>query len=102
MLKILKFVKIRPMGAELFRADGRTDRMKKLIVASHGFAKAPTKLALPIQVLIIDGDLKTFVTINIALFNKLIFVIHNVSTAVNVTIFTLQKTVKLSVNLRIM
>jgi hypothetical protein len=48
MLKILKFVKIRPVGAELFRADGRTDRMKKLIVASHSFAKAPTKLALPI------------------------------------------------------
>jgi hypothetical protein len=48
MFKVLHFLKIRPMGAELFRADGRTDRMKKLTVASHNFAKAPTELTLPV------------------------------------------------------
>jgi len=44
--KILKyetnFMKIRPVGAELFRADGRTD-MTKLIVAFRNFANAPKK-----------------------------------------------------------
>ena len=34
------FMKIRPVGAELFRADGRT----KLIVAFHNFADAPSKV----------------------------------------------------------
>jgi len=33
-------MKIRPVGAELFRADGRTD-MTKLIVAFRSFANAP-------------------------------------------------------------
>jgi len=34
---------LRQMGAELFRADGRTDRqtgMRKLIIAFHSFANA--------------------------------------------------------------
>jgi hypothetical protein len=38
------FVKIRPMGAELFHADRRTDGrtdMTKLIVAFHSFASRP-------------------------------------------------------------
>jgi hypothetical protein len=38
------FIKIRPVKAELFRADGRTDRqtdLKKLIVAFRNFAYAP-------------------------------------------------------------
>ena len=34
------FMKIRPVGAELFDADGRTD-MTKLIVAFCSFANAP-------------------------------------------------------------
>jgi len=37
-------MKIRPVGAELFHADGRTDRrsdMTKLIVAFRNFANAP-------------------------------------------------------------
>jgi hypothetical protein len=33
-------MKIRPLGAELFHADGQTD-MTKLIVAFRNFAKAP-------------------------------------------------------------
>jgi hypothetical protein len=33
-------MKIRPVGAESFRADGRTDTAK-LIVASRGFANVP-------------------------------------------------------------
>jgi len=36
-------MKVRPMGAELFQADGRKDRrtdMTKLIVAYQSFAKA--------------------------------------------------------------
>jgi hypothetical protein len=34
------FTKFRPVGAELFHADGRTDMMK-LIVAFRSFANAP-------------------------------------------------------------
>jgi hypothetical protein len=33
-------MKIRPVGAELFHADGRTD-VTKLTVAFHNFANAP-------------------------------------------------------------
>jgi hypothetical protein len=36
-------VKIRPVGAELFHADRRTDGKKKLIVAFRNFANAPKK-----------------------------------------------------------
>jgi phosphoserine phosphatase len=36
------FVKIRPVGAELFHTDGQTD-MKMLIVAFRSFAKAPKR-----------------------------------------------------------
>jgi len=36
---ILNFVKIRPVGAELFHADGRTDM--KLIAAFRNFVNAP-------------------------------------------------------------
>ena len=35
-------MKIRPVGAELFHADGRTN-MKKLIVTHRNFANAPKK-----------------------------------------------------------
>jgi hypothetical protein len=38
------FMEIRPVGAELFQVDGRTDRhtdMTKLIFAFHNLAKAP-------------------------------------------------------------
>ena len=34
------FIKIRPVGAEMFHADRRTD-MRELIVASRSFANAP-------------------------------------------------------------
>jgi hypothetical protein len=37
---ILNFMKIRPVGTELFHADGRTD-MTKLIVCIRNFASAP-------------------------------------------------------------
>jgi len=37
---MLHFIKIRPVGAEFFRADGRTD-MTKLMVALRNFANAP-------------------------------------------------------------
>ena len=33
-------MKIRPMGAEIFNADGRTD-MTKLIIAFSNFSNAP-------------------------------------------------------------
>ena len=39
-------MKIRPVGAELFHADGHTDRqtyIAKLIVASPNFANAPKR-----------------------------------------------------------
>jgi hypothetical protein len=35
-------MKIRPVGAELFHADGRTD-MTKLVAAFRNFANAPGK-----------------------------------------------------------
>ena len=38
--RISNFMKFRPMEAELFHADGRTD-MTKLIVAFSSFANAP-------------------------------------------------------------
>jgi hypothetical protein len=43
-------MKIRPVGAELFNADGRTDRwidMTKLIVSFRNFANAPNNLQHP-------------------------------------------------------
>ena len=40
--QISNFMKIRPVGAELFHVDGRTDTTK-LIVASGNSAKAPSK-----------------------------------------------------------
>jgi hypothetical protein len=40
---ISSFMKFRPVGAELFHADGRTD-MTKLIVASRNFANAPKNI----------------------------------------------------------
>jgi hypothetical protein len=39
-------MKFRPMGAELFRADGRTD-MTELIVAIHNFVNAPKDMVQP-------------------------------------------------------
>jgi hypothetical protein len=42
MPKYQIFMKIHPLGAELFHADGRTDIMK-LIVAFRSFANAPKK-----------------------------------------------------------
>ena len=42
-LQIKNFMKIRPVGTELFYADGRTD-MTKLIFAFHNFANAPKKV----------------------------------------------------------
>ena len=38
--QVSNLMKIRPVGAELFHADGRTD-ITKLIVASRNFANAP-------------------------------------------------------------
>ena len=43
--KYQTFMKIRPVGAELFHADRRKD-MAKLIVAYRNFANASKKLAL--------------------------------------------------------
>jgi hypothetical protein len=42
--QISNFMKIRPVGAELFHADGQTD-MVKLLVAFRNFAKAPSNEA---------------------------------------------------------
>ena len=42
-------MKIRPVGAKLFHADGRTDGrtdMKKLLVAFRNFANTPKKRSL--------------------------------------------------------
>jgi hypothetical protein len=37
------FMKIRPVGAELFHADGRTDRHDEANSRFHNFANAPKK-----------------------------------------------------------
>ena len=42
--QISNFMKIRPLGAELFHADGRTDTTKLLIVAFRNFGYAPKKI----------------------------------------------------------
>jgi len=39
-VEIYNFIKIRPMGEEMFHADGRSD-MTKLTVAIRNFANAP-------------------------------------------------------------
>jgi len=39
-IQVLNFMNIRPVGAELFHAGGRTDRTK-LTVPFHNFANAP-------------------------------------------------------------
>ena len=36
-------MKIRPVGVELFHADGQTDKHDEAIVAFHNFANAPKK-----------------------------------------------------------
>ena len=41
--QVSNFMKIRPVGAELFHADGRTDMMK-LTVTIRNFANAPKKV----------------------------------------------------------
>jgi hypothetical protein len=40
--QISSFIKIRPMGVELFRAGGRTD-MTKLIIGFRNYANTPLK-----------------------------------------------------------
>jgi hypothetical protein len=47
------FIKIRPLGAELFHTEGRTDRqtdMTKLIVAFRNFVNAPENVTQKIHV----------------------------------------------------
>ena len=46
--QISNFVKIRPVGAELFRADGQTDIMK-LTVAFGNFVNAPKKIYILLE-----------------------------------------------------
>jgi hypothetical protein len=43
---IQSFIKIPSVGAELFRADRRTD-MTKLVVIFRNFAKSPNKQTIP-------------------------------------------------------
>ena len=49
--QVPNFTKIRPVGAELFHADRRTD-MTKLTVAFCGFANVPTNECKPSSLLI--------------------------------------------------
>ena len=39
--EVSDFVKIRPVGAELFHAERRTDRNDEVIVSFHNFTNAP-------------------------------------------------------------
>jgi hypothetical protein len=54
------FTKIRPVGAELFHADGQTD-MTKLIVAFRKFAKAPKMIHYTYKIFNLFDDLNLFV-----------------------------------------
>jgi hypothetical protein len=65
-------MKIRPMGAELFHADGRAD-MTKLIVAFRNFANAPKKSANVPQMYDVCSELK-YTRRNVAYLND--FMIH--------------------------
>ena len=40
-IQLPNFTKLRQVGAEVFHADGQTDRHTKLIVSFRNFAKAP-------------------------------------------------------------
>jgi hypothetical protein len=46
---MLNLMKIRPVGAELFHADGGQTNMTKLIVAFRTFAKVPKMLVCEVQ-----------------------------------------------------
>jgi hypothetical protein len=46
--QITSFIKIRPVGAELFHADGQTD-MTKLRAVFRSFVNAPNKLVIVIS-----------------------------------------------------
>jgi hypothetical protein len=60
--RISNLMKIGPVGAELFRADGRTD-MTKLIVAFGNFANAPKSATPRMNHLKIDDIFKSgFIT----------------------------------------
>jgi len=43
-IQISNFMKIHPVGAELFNADGRTERHTKLVVTFDKFANSPKNL----------------------------------------------------------
>jgi hypothetical protein len=45
----INFMKIRPVGAELFQKDGQTTDTTKLIVSFRNFAKAPKNIQKPAQ-----------------------------------------------------
>ena len=49
---MLNLVKIRPVGAELFHADGRTDRTMLIIVAVRNCANAPKENPILIQLIL--------------------------------------------------
>jgi len=55
--QISEGMKIRPVGAELFHADGRTD-MTKLIVALRNYADEPKKPRLSTWTLLNDYFMK--------------------------------------------
>jgi hypothetical protein len=48
-------MKIRPVGAEWFHADGQTDLMK-LIVAFRNFSNAPKKVKLALKACNVSGS----------------------------------------------
>jgi hypothetical protein len=56
-------MEVRPMAAELFHADGRTD-MTKLTVALRKFANAPKNLQLPKQTLSFNRDNDITIVLN--------------------------------------
>jgi hypothetical protein len=43
-------MKIRPLGAELFHADGQTDRQAWLSYTFHNFVNAPKNIIIKIQI----------------------------------------------------
>jgi len=54
--QVLNFMKIRPVGAELLRADGHTNMMK-LIVTFRNVTNAPNKSMEPVQLChLFDGN----------------------------------------------
>jgi hypothetical protein len=69
-LQISNLMKIRPVGAELFHADGRMD-MTKLTVALRNFANAPKTRMTPVNLFNNTKEIVSFLDVKRAIVTAL-------------------------------